>query len=69
MLPSLRATLCLTIPLLMGIGTDHVRQATVFGLDALWGVSQDGLDAWPARSRRLLGLSLSVLVGFGIGAT
>lgn len=65
---SIRAALCLTIPLLVGVGTDHVREATLFALGALWGVSQDGLDAWPVRSRRLLWLALAVLVGFGIGA-
>ncbi len=65
---SIRAAMCLTAPLLVGIGTGHVHQATLFALGALWAVSQDGLDAWPVRSRRLLGLALSLLVGFGIGA-
>ena len=65
---SARAAVCLTVPLLVGIGTGHVRPATLFALGALWGVSQDGLDAWPVRSRRLLWLALAVLVGFGIGS-
>jgi len=68
LLTSVRAALCLTVPLLVGIGTGHVRLATLFSLGALWGVSQDGVDAWPVRSRRLLGLSPSLLVGFGLGA-
>ncbi len=68
LLLSVRAALCLTLPLVVGLTTGHVREATLFSLGALWAVSQDGLDAWPVRSRRLLGLALSVLVGFGIGA-
>ena len=65
---SVRAAFCLTTPLLLGAATGRVREATLFALGALWGVSQDGLDAWPVRSRRLLWLVLAVLVGFGIGA-
>jgi uncharacterized membrane protein YccC len=65
---SIRAALCLTLPLGLGIATGHVHQAIIFAIGALWGVSQDGLDAWPVRSRRLLGLSLAALVGFGVGA-
>ena len=65
---SLRAAFCLTTPLVVGVATGHIREATLFSLGALWGVSQDGLDAWPVRNRRLLWLALAVLVGFGIGA-
>ncbi len=65
---SVRAAFCLTTPLVVGVATGHVREATLFILGALWGVSQDGPDAWPVRSRRLLWLALAVLVGFGIGA-
>ncbi len=65
---SVRAAFCLTTPLVVGVATGHVREATLFILEALWGVSQDGLDARPVRSRRLLWLALAVLVGFGIGA-
>ena len=65
---SVRAAFCLTTPLVVGVATGRAREATLFSLGALWGVSQDGLDAWPVRSRRLLWLALAVLVGFGIGA-
>jgi uncharacterized membrane protein YccC len=65
---SLRAAVCLTLPLAIGIATGHTHPATLFALGALWAVSQDGLDAWPVRSRRLLGIAVSVFVGFGIGA-
>ncbi len=68
MLLSVRAAFCLTTPLVVGVATGHVREATLFILEALWGVSQDGLDARPVRSRRLLWLALAVLVGLGIGA-
>lgn len=64
---SLRAAGCLSVPLVVGVATGHVHQATLFSLGGLWGVSQDGLDAWPVRSRRLLDVALATFVGFAIG--
>ncbi len=65
---SVRAALCLSVPLLVGLVTGHRHQATVFTLGALWAASQDGLDAWPVRGRRLMELAGAVLAGFSLGA-
>jgi hypothetical protein len=56
------------VPLVAGIATGHRAEATVVALGALWAISQDGLDAWAGRSRRLLAVSATSGIGFALGA-
>jgi uncharacterized membrane protein YccC len=66
---SLRAAVCLSIPLVIGLLVHQRLYAIVAGIGALWAISQDGLDAWPVRGPRLLWVAVAGGVGVALGAT
>ena len=65
---SLRAALCLSAPLIVGLLVHQRYYAIVFAIGALWAISQDGLDEWRNRGPRLLGVALSAGAGVAVGA-
>jgi uncharacterized membrane protein YccC len=66
---SIRAAICLSVPLLVGIAVDQRLYSIVFAIGALWSISQDGLDEWQVRGPRLLGVAVAAGVGVALGAT
>jgi len=66
---SLRAAFCISAPLIVGVLIHQTLDAILVGIGALWAVSQDGLDDWRVRGRRILGVALGGGVGFALGAT
>jgi uncharacterized membrane protein YccC len=66
---SLRAAFCISAPLIVGVVIHQRLDAILVGIGALWAVSQDGLDDWRVRGRRILGVALGGGVGFALGAT
>ncbi|MGA7836286.1 MAG: FUSC family protein, partial [Acidimicrobiales bacterium] len=66
---SLRAAFCLTVPLVVGLVINQRFYSIVFAIGALWAISQDGLDDWHVRGRRLLWVSVAGGVGVALGAT
>lgn len=66
---SLRAALCLSVPLIIGLIIHQRVYAIVAGIGALWAISQDGLDAWPVRGPRLLWVAAAGGIGVALGAT
>lgn len=65
---SLRAALCMTTPIVLGIVLHQRAYSTAVSLGALWGVSQDGSDRWRQRGPRLLGVSVAGGVGLTLGS-
>lgn len=65
---SLRAAFCLTSVLLIGLWPAARIDSTLVALGSLWVISQDGLDQWRIRSRRLIAVSVATTVGVGLGA-
>jgi hypothetical protein len=53
----------------VGVVIHQRLDAILVGIGALWAVSQDGLDDWRVRGRRILGVALGGGVGFALGAT
>ncbi len=66
---SLRSAFCISAPLIVGVMIHQTLDAILVGIGALWAVSQDGLDDWRVRGRRILGVALGGGVGFALGAT
>ncbi|MHB8380572.1 MAG: FUSC family protein [Acidimicrobiales bacterium] len=66
---SLRAGFCLSTPLVVGLVVNQRLYATVFAIGALWAISQDGLDEWRVRGRRLFWVGVAATVGVAMGAT
>ncbi len=66
---SLRAALCISVPLIIGLIVHQRTYAIVAGIGALWAISQDGLDEWHRRSRRLLWVAVSGGIGVALGAS
>jgi uncharacterized membrane protein YccC len=66
---SLRSALCISVPLLVGVAIHQILDAILFGIGALWAVSQDGLNDWRVRGRRMLGVAFGSSAGFALGAT
>jgi uncharacterized membrane protein YccC len=66
---SLRSAICISAPLIVGVLIHQTLDAILVGIGALWAVSQDGLDDWRVRGRRILGVALGGGVGFALGAT
>jgi uncharacterized membrane protein YccC len=66
---SLRAAFCISAPLIVGVLIHQRLDAILVGIGALWAVSQDGLDDWRVRGRRILGVAVGGGVGFALGAT
>ncbi|MDE3044120.1 MAG: FUSC family protein [Acidobacteriota bacterium] len=64
---SLRAAFCLTSILLVGLWTPARADSTVLALGALWAISQDGLDQWRVRERRLASVTLAAAIGIALG--
>lgn len=64
----MRAAFCLSVPLVLGALSAERSLATLVALGALWGISQDGLDRWRIRSRRMLGVALTAPVGIVVGS-
>jgi uncharacterized membrane protein YccC len=65
---SLRAALCISVPLLVGVLVHQTLDAILVGIGALWAVSQDGLDDFRVRGRRMLGVGVGSSAGFALGA-
>jgi len=65
---SLRSAFCISAPLVVGVPIHQTLDAILVGIGALWAVSQDGLDDWRVRGRRILGVALGAGVGFALGA-
>lgn len=65
---SSRAAVCLATPLIIGLITGQRAYGTLVALGALWAVSQDGLDRWRNRSKRMLGVALAGGPGLALGA-
>ncbi len=65
---SLRAVLCLSLPLVIGFLVHQIGYGSLIDLGALWAVSQDGKDRWAMRRRRLRELAVMSAVGFICGA-
>lgn len=61
---SLRAGLCLVVPLLIGLFTDERVVAAFVAIGVLWAVGQDGVDRWRNRVVRLTGVA--ILGGAGV---
>ncbi|HUY17080.1 MAG TPA: FUSC family protein [Acidimicrobiales bacterium] len=66
---SLRAGFCLSAPLVVGLIVNQRSYAIVFAIGALWAISQDGLDEWRVRGRRLFWVAVAATVGVAMGAT
>jgi uncharacterized membrane protein YccC len=66
---SLRAAFCISVPLLVGLIVHQRTYAIVASIGALWAISQDGLDAWPARGPRLLWVAAAGGIGVALGST
>ncbi|HEY7931877.1 MAG TPA: FUSC family protein [Acidimicrobiales bacterium] len=66
---SLRAAFCLTSILLVGLWSPARPDSTVLALGALWAISQDGLDQWRVRARRLISVTLAAVTGIALGAS
>ena len=60
---SIRAALCLTTPLDVGLAVGQRAYGTLVALGTQWAVSQDGTERWRTRSPRLLGVALAGGVG------
>ena len=56
---SIRAAICLSTPLVVGLVVGQRAYGTLVALGTLWAVSQDGADRWRTRSPRLLGVALA----------
>lgn len=65
---SLRAAFCLTSVLLVGLWPAARVDSTLVALGSLWVISQDGLDQWRIRRRRLVAVSVATTLGFAAGA-
>lgn len=65
---SLRAAFCISTPLIVGVVIHQRLDAILIGIGALWAVSQDGLDDWRVRGRRILGVAVGGGLGFALGA-
>lgn len=65
---SLRAAVGLTVPLLVGVVTGQRLDSIVVSLGALWAISQDGLDAWSVRGKRIVLVGLCGALGVALGA-
>jgi uncharacterized membrane protein YccC len=66
---SLRAALCISAPLIVGLVVHQRTYAIVAGIGALWAISQDGLDEWHRRRRRLLWVAVAGGIGVELGAS
>lgn len=66
---SLRAAICISVPLLVGLIIHQRLYAIVASIGALWAISQDGLDAWPARGPRLLWVVGAGGLGVALGSS
>lgn len=66
---SFRAAFCISVPLLVGLIIHQRLYAIVASIGALWAISQDGLDAWPVRSHRLLWVVAAGGSGVALGST
>jgi uncharacterized membrane protein YccC len=66
---SLRAAMCLSVPLIIGLIVHQRLYAIVAGIGALWAISQDGLDEWHDRGPRLLWVAVAGGIGVALGAT
>src|ERR1700744_5470116 len=66
---SLRAALCLSSPLIVGVIIDQREYSIIFAIGSLWAISQDGLDEWRVRGPRLLWVGIAAGVGVMIGAS
>jgi uncharacterized membrane protein YccC len=66
---SLRAALCISVPLLVGVLIHQRLDAILVCIGALWAVSQDGLNDWRVRGQRMLGVAFGASFGFALGAT
>lgn len=62
-----RGAVALALPLLVGLWTGWVATCVIATVGALWGVSQDGSDAYPARARRIVWMGLASTVGLVAG--
>ncbi|WP_075018402.1 FUSC family protein [Actinacidiphila rubida] len=62
-----RGAVVLALPLLVGLWTGWVVPCVIAAVGALWGVSQDGADAYPARARRIIGMGLAATAGILAG--
>jgi uncharacterized membrane protein YccC len=65
---SIRAAICLTTPLVVGLVVGQRAYGTLVALGTLWAVSQDGTDRWRTRSPRLLGVALAGGTGVAVGS-
>ncbi len=66
---SLRSAFCICAPLIVGVLIHQTLDSILVAIGALWAVSQDGLDDWRVRGRRVLGVAIGGGVGFALGAT
>jgi uncharacterized membrane protein YccC len=66
---SLRAAVCLSTPLIIGLIVHQRLYAIVAGIGALWAISQDGLDEWRDRGPRLLWVAGAGGAGVALGAS
>jgi uncharacterized membrane protein YccC len=66
---SLRAAMCLSVPLIVGLIVHQRLYAIVAGIGALWAISQDGLDEWHDRGPRLLWVAVAGGIGVALGAS
>ena len=60
---SLRSAFCICAPLIVGVMIHQTLDSIFVAIGALWAVSQDGLDDWRVRGRRILGVAM----GGGVG--
>lgn len=66
---SLRAALCLTSPLIVGVIINQREYSIIFAIGSLWAISQDGLDEWRVRGPRLLWVGIAAGIGVMVGAS
>lgn len=66
---SFRAGFCISAPLVVGLIINQRSYAIVFAIGALWAISQDGLDEWRVRGRRMFWVAVAATVGVAVGAT
>jgi uncharacterized membrane protein YccC len=65
---SVRAAVCLTTPLVVGLAVGQRAYGTLVALGTLWAVSQDGMDRWRTRAPRLIGVAVAGGSGVAIGS-
>jgi uncharacterized membrane protein YccC len=53
----------------VGLLINQRSYTIVFAIGALWAISQDGLDEWRVRGRRLFWVAVAATVGVAMGAT